>query len=227
MTKTRLWMVGGILAVAVVLVAGWFLAVSPKRADAGALADQTVVTEGQISSLRTQLKVLEQQKNDLPAKQATLAQLEKRIPADGQMPALIRALDKSAKSAGVDLAVISPGAPQALAPSAAPVAGSKPSVAVAAAPTSTVLVVPLNLTVNGTYFGIEQFISSLEGLQRAFLVQTFGISVASGTAAQAGTTTGTQLQLTVNGQVFVSKSDPTLTATAGATPAPTTTTPAK
>ncbi len=67
---------------------------------------------------------------------------------------------------------------------------------VAAAP--SLYQVPLNLTVSGSYFELEQFVNKLEGLKRSFRVTGFTVGASSGE-----TTTSGDLSINLQGQVFM------------------------
>jgi Tfp pilus assembly protein PilO len=200
MTKTRLWLVLTAVAVVAVLAGGWFLLVSPKRDEAGDLRAQTASTEQQIAVLRGRLDQLRAQQADLPAQQAVLEQISKQIPTDPALPALIRALTKAARSSGVDLASMQPSAPAPLAP-----VGT--TTGTAATP---IQVIQLAVTAQGTYAQVQQFVSRLETLQRAFLVRGFQLAPKSDGGANA-------LQLTVDGQVFTAAATSAGTAGTAAT----------
>jgi type IV pilus assembly protein PilO len=196
MTKTRLWLVLTAVGVVAVLAGGWFLLVSPKRAEANDLRAETGTTEQQISVLRGRLAELRDKQASLPAQQAALDAISKKIPSDPALPALIRALTIAGRNSGVDLTSISPGPP--VQPPTAPVAGGT---AAAATPITSI---PLVISATGTFTQVQQFVSRLESLQRAFLVLQFqlGTNESSG-AAGSGSTSG-PLTLAITGQVFTS-----------------------
>jgi Tfp pilus assembly protein PilO len=203
MTKTRLWLILTAVVVVAVLVGGWFLLISPNRAEAADLRDQTAATEQQISMLRGTLAELQEMQKNLPAQQAALEAISKQIPSDPALPALIRALTNAGRTSGVDVTNIAPSAPTPL--SVIPAAGGTTT-----ATSTQITVIPLTVTAKGTYTQVQQFVQRLESLQRAFLVQGFQLDPAGGSTA--GGSSGTDdLQLTVNGQVFTSVA----TATAG------------
>ena len=115
MDKLKQWIAFTVLGVFAVLAAGWFLLVSPKRADADALGQQAASQVTANSTLQTQLAVLKSQAKNLPQQQAQLAKVAAKIPDNPAEPALIRALDSAATAAGVELVSISPSLPTAAA----------------------------------------------------------------------------------------------------------------
>src|SRR4051794_30178590 len=181
MTKTRLWLLATGLAVAVILAGGWFLAVSPKHAQAIDIHTQAITAEQQVQTIKGQLAALKKAQLTLPTKQAELANLEQRIPApDPQLPSLIRSLTKAAAGAHVRLISISPGQPTPLTPSPASTAKGA-----AAAATSSINGISVHLKVFGKYAEVTRFLNSLEGIKRAFLVQQFTVTGPQAVAASA------------------------------------------
>ena len=205
MDKLKQYIVFTLLGCLGVMAAGWFLLVSPKRAEAAELRAQA---EGQVTSnaqLETQLAVLKSQAKDLPKQQAKLAAVAAKIPSNPAMPGLVRALVAAGQSAGVEILTVTPGAPELVtAAAAAPVAPVAPNAAAAAAPAAAPVVaapaasaggpvvagtrtatsasdgqlarIPLTLSVAGGYFQVEQFIANLENLPRSMRITTLAVA---------------------------------------------------
>ncbi|MGN6243387.1 MAG: hypothetical protein ACTHQ3_06900 [Motilibacteraceae bacterium] len=209
MTKMRQWSLLAGLAVVAVLAAGWFLLVSPKRGEASDLRAQTVSQQQQNQQLQAKLEQLKAQAKDLPAQQAKLADFHLRIPDNPALPTLVRDLTKATKAAGTDLVSLAPGQPAALTPAAAtaPVAPASGAAAgtSAAGAASPLFAVPVQLHVTGTYPQVELFINQLEGLKRSFLVTGFqlGQTKDAGSAGSADTSASRDLDLQLDGRVFV------------------------
>src|SRR5512142_1929647 len=83
----RLWLIGGIVVIALLVVASWFLVVSPKHTDTGAVRDQVGDGQIQLTKLRHQLAQLDTQKKQLPAMKARLAAYQKTLPSEDALPA--------------------------------------------------------------------------------------------------------------------------------------------
>ena len=116
MDKLKQWVALTVVGCLAVMAAGWFLLISPKKAEAADLVAQTSEQEATNDGLRTQLQVLKAQAKDLPKKQADLARVSAKIPDNPALPSLIRALTTAASSAGVQLVSLTPGAPVPVAP---------------------------------------------------------------------------------------------------------------
>ena len=232
MDKLKQYVTLTVLGAVVILAAGWFLLISPKKGEATELQTQASEKVAANSVVETQLQVLRAQAKELPKKQAELARVAAKIPDNPSLPALIRAITAASTSAGVEFVSVAPGPPAALvavvpvAP-VAPAAGTpaNPAAAAPAAPVApaapaapaagTLAAIPLTLNVVGDYFEIEQFLASLENLPRALRVGNLtlapGASLAAGRTAPGSTEDGRTLTSTITGSVFMAAGRPVAT----------------
>jgi type IV pilus assembly protein PilO len=164
----------------------------------------------QEQTLRTQLSQLQQDQQDAKAVQKQLQALETKIPPTADIPSLIRQLQGAADASAVDFMSTSPGAPTA------PATGAGVST------------IPLQITVGGSFFSVQEFLFRLEQLPRAVKVTQVGITSSGAGASAAGATAAEELSLSITAQVFTTDVDagpgsiPGPTAGAAApTPAPT------
>lgn len=228
MDKLKQYVTLTVLGAVVIMAAGWFLLISPKKTEAADLQEQTASQVSANSVLATQLQVLQAQAKDLPKKQADLARVAALIPDNPSLPALIRAITAASTSAGVEFVSVTPSAPALVAvaapvaPVAAPVEGeavpAEGEAAPAAAPAAPVApaagelaAIPVTLNVVGTYFEVQQFLANLEDLPRALRVTN--LTVAPGASPTAGDTTsgvdnGSSLTSTITGSVFMAAGRP-------------------
>ena len=208
MDKLKMYVAFTVLGCLMVLAAGWFLLVSPKRSQVAQLETQAA---GQVSSnaiLSTQLANLKAKAKDLPKQKARLAAVAAKIPDNPALPALIRALSTAADAAGVELVTVTPGPPTAVVATATGAAGAPaaPGAPGSAAAASGLSQIPLTLNLAGGYFQVEQFVANLENLPRSMritnLTMTPGANPMKPTAA--GTPDdGHVLTATVTGTVFM------------------------
>jgi Tfp pilus assembly protein PilO len=240
--KLKQWVALTILGCLAITAAGWFLLVSPKRAEAAQLRADTETQEQANATLRTQLTVLQAQAKDLPKKQADLARVAAKIPDNPALPALIRALTAASTAAGVQLISVTPGAPALVAPpvgaepaaaapaaapadpAAAPAAPSDPAAA-AVGPAGSLAGIPLAINVVGGYFEVAQFMASLEELPRALRVTDLALAQGSspneqGAGAAAAAESGRSLTTTITGSVYMAANRPQATAVVAPTAAP-------
>ncbi len=182
MTRTRKWsMLSAVLAVAV-LLAGWFLVVSPKRASADDLRLQAAAQNTKNDVLKNQIAELQALQKDLPKQQAIIADVQQRIPQNPDLPALIRSLSSIAGSTGVTIHSFSPVAPVATSAQA-------PANAVGLNG-QTLQVINVSMEVDGTYYNIERFFLKMESLKRALLVNGLSLNVSSGGGGAAPLSAG-------------------------------------
>jgi Tfp pilus assembly protein PilO len=210
MDKLKQYVVFTVIGCLLVLAAGWFLLVSPKRSDASALRKDAATVVAANSQLETQLQVLKAQAKALPKQQAALAAVAAKIPDNPALPSLIRALTTAAGASGVELVSVTPSTPVASL-ATAPVAGTA-----AAGSAGTLASIPLSLNVAGTYFNVEQFMDKLENLSRSLRVSTLGIAPGGNPVkiGKAGTVAddGKTLVATITAQVFMAANRPPTTA---------------
>ena len=173
MDKLKQWVGLALVAVLVIAAGGWFLLISPKRSEAADLDTQAGAQLSGNAVLQTQLSMLKAQAKDLPRQQAKIAAVAAKIPENPALPSLVRALDKAALDADVELISIAPSVPVVDVPGAAP---GTPAPAVKVGGAGTRLRIPLVINVSGGYFQIEQFFNSLEGLTRALKVTAFTLA---------------------------------------------------
>ncbi len=199
MDKLKQWIALTVVGAIVLAAAGYFLLISPKRAEAADLRAQAVAQVTANSALRTEISVLKAQAKALPAKQAQLAAVAAKIPDNPALPALIKALSLAADEANVELVSLAPSTPVAVvgpapvgvvagAPAAVTPAGGAAVTPVApvGSAAGTLQQINLALTVVGGYFQVEQFLDQLESLSRSMKVRT--LALVPGTAP---TKTGT------------------------------------
>jgi hypothetical protein len=197
------WYAAAALASVLVLLAGWFLLVSPQRQsaeDIGAQAEtQTAnnqVTQGKINALKAQYA-------NLPTLQKQLAIVQTRMPQTPNMPGLLRNLNAAATAAGVKLLGVTPANATALGGTGQTT--NKGDSALTAP--GAVQVIGVTVTVSGPFANTRLFLTSLEAMPRTFIVT--GLAIARDTAPATTSATGTtttkaknSLTTTITGRVF-------------------------
>ena len=171
MNRMRTWSLGAAGLAFLVLVAGWFLLISPTKAKVSDLQTQTASQMQTNIGLETQLAAARRcRTRTCPKQEAKLAKIRQHLPATPALPTYVRTLTKIAHDSGVKLVLVTPTPPvvvtaQAPAPVVTPSASS--SSADGAAPTKTLLrlrsqsptglkQIPVSITVSGGYYNIVQ-----------------------------------------------------------------------
>ncbi len=210
------WVVVTVVLCALLLASAWFLLISPRRDDAAGLRQQKTEVLAGNQDMLVKIEQLRAQSAKLPERLGDLAGLEDQLPPSSRMPALIRALDLMATTSGVTLTGVTPGAAQVGLPSsvgatsptgspttttsaasglgrlvAGPVTSTTASVAI---PGSTLVSIPVVVTVTGGYFQVAMFVKKMQmSMHRAFLISSIeeGVSKSAGGSGASSTDTGT------------------------------------
>jgi Tfp pilus assembly protein PilO len=165
----RIWLLGGIVVVALLAVASWFLVIHPRYTDANAVRDQIGDETVQLTKLRHQVADLDAQQKQKPALLRKLKAYQTALPPSNDMTAFVRQIQASSTAVSVDVSIITLGTP------------------VKSDTQTTVLEVPIALTVTGTADNVSKFLVRLQSVQaRAVLISTVGLSAA--TTTSGGTT---------------------------------------
>lgn len=234
--KAMPWIGGAVVLSLLVVVAGWFLAISPALDAASLSRAQTVDERDRNALLRQQNATLKEQFGHLEEYQAQLAALQVQIPPEGDLSGLTRQIDSLAATAGLTTTVFSATTPQAFVPAvAAPVTDTAAAPAdgaategaatdtAAAAPVAPsyagLYAVPISLTTVGTYDATVAFLDTLQhSTSRLFLVGTISASAQPDAGAGSGkpATSAGDLETVITGFAYVLQ-DP---AAAAAVPVP-------
>jgi len=166
----------GVAAVALLVAVTALLLVRPQRdATAQANADERVA-EAESQALRDEIKALEALQANEPALREEARKAAAEFPPTPALSSLVDALQDTADQAGVELESVAPSPPKA--------SKLQPGLAE----------ITTQLTVNGGYFEIEDFLTRLEALvkgtkpsgrvaPRSLLVHSVAISAGSGTGS--------------------------------------------
>jgi type IV pilus assembly protein PilO len=140
--------------VSVLVAAGLIL---PKMGQVKKVNDQVAAAQAQTAQLTLQVNQLQDLASQASKIRAELKALNIQVPPNADLPGLIRDVNAAADKAAVDLSIITPGTPTA-------------------ATTNPVSVVPLQLTVSGGYFSVEEFLYRIETLNRTAKVSSVTLS---------------------------------------------------
>jgi Pilus assembly protein, PilO len=105
----------------VVILAYWFLLLSPKRHEAKTLETQVTTAQQSRDAAVAQAATLEQAKSRFPTEYAQMVRLGKALPTNVDMPSLLVQLSDAAKGTHIEFGDIHVG-PRAVAPALTPIA---------------------------------------------------------------------------------------------------------
>lgn len=218
MSRNRLSLLLAVLAMAVVAVGGFFLAVQPQLSQAAAAREQTRTVDQTNESSRAELGRLREQAAELPAMKRELTTLSASIPDTASIPPFIDELNALAASSGMEVSSFTASDATAYAPaasadasstaaagaatpqpsatpsaSAVPAAPVAPSAVTNAAITGQNLsVIPVTVAVDGSFDQALAFVKGVQSGQRLFLITTIASAQKSGDdGAASGTSTWT------------------------------------
>jgi type IV pilus assembly protein PilO len=172
------------LAVLVIGVAFYYMAYAPKSAEIKAASQQLAKSKDELARLQAQaarrgaieqrLKVLQQQVRETEAK----------LPTSREIPTLLVQLEGLAGQTGANLTVVRPGPPAGSQGQGAPPAGRP---AAPAAPAGLGLQqFALELTAEGTYDVVENFVRGIENFPRFIALSDLKISPLPPKAGESG-----------------------------------------
>lgn len=199
-STNRLWAIGAVILMIVVLVGGWFIGVQPQLAQAAADDMERAGIEAQNQAQLAEIAALTEQNKDFDSIEAEYKKLQKSIPSSANTASFIQSLNSLSDSAGVQVTDITVSdtiaytVPQSAVPPETPTDGATPAPSETAAPTPTAptgyvastspLITPDNfvgikvgVVVKGTYSNALAFVKGLQSGDRLMLVT--GISTSA------------------------------------------------
>jgi Tfp pilus assembly protein PilO len=216
--QERLWLVGGVLAAVVVTLIGYFLLISPERADTQTVEDQVATAQQQATTLQTRIDQLTAQNKDLAKYRANVAQLRRALPSTSGLPDFLRTLQGLGNATRADVTSLTVGPPTdaSTLPGGAPAAASTSPSNGAASSSSTsnqpaatpagphIYALAITALVSGSTTQLADFLDQLQSVQpRAVLISQ--ITVGAGAAGGTGPATSS-MSLTM--KAFVAPADP-------------------
>lgn len=197
MNATRLWTLGTIILIVALVVGTWMIGVSPRLSEATLANDERANVEQQNLMHQATLAALQKQFEGKDQLVGELAQMQVAVPSTLELPALVNELNRLSGAAGVVVQSLTLGVPTPYVAAAdAPPADPQITAAMAGITPENLLVVPLDLSVSGTYGAVMAFVSSLQTGERLILVHD--LALASGAMSDDAA-----VEFTLSGQLFV------------------------
>lgn len=157
--QDRIWLLGGVVVMILLVAGGWFLLISPKNAERDDAQSRVAAAGADLTALKRQAATLKAESAKLPAYTAQLTMNRKALPATSGVPDFLRQLQVSGTAVDVEISGISVGGP----------ALSK------AVP--TVYELPISLTASGRAGNLSKFLDRLQIVQpRAVLLTSVGLT---------------------------------------------------
>ena len=181
--------IAGVAGLAVSLLLIFFL-VLPKMNEVAESRAELEEARTEQQTLESRLRALEDARDAAPEARTIIADVDRQIPPTADVPGVILLLDNAATQSSLDLKVFTPAAPVFDA-------------------VTGLTHIDIQVSVEGTYFELDEFLFRIETLPRA--AKTLNATI----SGSAGTVAGLQMQATV--QVFTSDTS----AGPGSSPGPT------
>ncbi len=185
--------VAGVI-VAVIVVLAFLLIVNPKRAEVADAQSQLEAAQSEELTKVAQRASLQQAEAEAPANRKIIRQVEQQLPPTADPQGFILLLENAAAKAGVDL--------------------TQESIQSPTASETGVTTIPINVTLSGAYFSLDEYLFQLETLPRAAKVTS--VSIAGGATGDATTVSGTLIM-----QVTIELYTTDISAGPGSDPGPT------
>jgi len=204
-SRTAPWVAGAVVVAVFIMVAGWFLAISPRMVSTADTRDRTAAQQARINQLDVQLAGLKRDFANIEEFRTELADLRVQIPNAVELSELTRQLADLAQQSQVFVVALNPSTPLQVVPVTpvvttpvapadvvAPTDGAPPADAAGTAAAAPVVMegfyaVPFEVIVLGGYTQTTDFIARLQTQNPRLLVVTGLMFSALGEAgAQAG-----------------------------------------
>lgn len=170
--RDRLWLLGGVFVIIVIVATTYLLAIKPVYDDRALKQDQVDDADITLVNLKHDLASLQAESKKLTTYTTELKERQKALPANYDVPNFMRQLQDSGNATSVAVSGVSVGAPDA-------VTGS-----------TTVISVPITLTATGTPANLSKFLKRLQNVQtRAVLVISINLGQADKNGKIAATMT--------------------------------------
>jgi hypothetical protein len=217
MDKNKLWIIGSVLVMVIVLALGWFLGIAPQLANAASAGVQRLDVQALNATQEATLAKLKRDYANIGELNAQLADLSESVPSDTAIPAFVDEVDAIGAATGVTVAGISVAdakpyepvtapAPAGAAATPGPTGTPTPAPAATPTPTPTPTAVPgmppvtnpkltsanfsslaVTLTLKGTFAQALDFVNGIQRGKRLFLVDGITTS-SSGSSSSTGST---------------------------------------
>ena len=172
----RVWLLGGVVALILLVAGGWFLLISPKNAETDDVRSSAADASNQLVTLKRQVAALKAESKKVKSYTAQLETNQKALPTTSGVPDFLRELQDSGAAVNVNISSVSVGAPQL----------SKD--------VTTVYELPISLSAAGSVANMSAFLKRLQEVQpRAVLLRSVGLT--ESTTATTGTTETASISL--------------------------------
>ncbi len=149
----------------------YYFIYSPNRAEHDRLQTQLRLQRAELQRMEDTARQITRLRAEFARLQAFVAELETKLPAEKDMPALLVQLERLARSLGINLDAIRPSTLE----------GPKPPAGAAAQPSATpqaptYLTLPVNLSIKGTFEQVIDLAAALSDFPRMIAIRDISLS---------------------------------------------------
>ena len=207
MNKNRMWVIGAILAMVVIIAGGWLIGVAPQlAATASANSDRANVLASN-STNEVLLAKLKRDYQNIDALKNQVSTLQQSVPIAADVSSFVTELNSLANARQVTLKTITVSDAKPYTPASPAGSSSKSPQTNPKITSSNFVVIPIQITVNGDYGKVLDFVNDVQLGRRLFLVSTLsrmGATNSSGSKGIPATSGGSQkVDSSIGGYVYV------------------------
>lgn len=161
-----------------VLLLFFFYIYSPRQAEYRRLQATLETQQTQLARMEATARQITRLREEFTRLQAFIADIEAKLPAQKEMPALLVQLERLTRSLAINLLSIRPGQVQAVQAAAVPPAPGAPPPApgtLAAAPAPTYLKFPIGITIEATYEEVVRLTRELNDFPRMIAISNIAL----------------------------------------------------
>ena len=145
----------GVVGVAVIAAASYFLLISPTQERIDALTQRKMQVTTEVNQAKAQVAEIERFRREIAELEKRLVLLQDRLPSEKETPTLYRALSSAAEASGLGVSLFQPKE---------------------AKPKDVVNEIPITVTAEGSYHQLAKFFERVAALPRVVTVNDFKMS---------------------------------------------------
>ena len=175
MSKIRLWIFGSVLAIVVIVAAGWFIGVSPQLAAESSAKSQRASVMASNAVNETLLAKLKRDYQNIDALKNQVSTLQESVPTSADISAFVTELNTLANARKVTLKSITVSDAKPYTPATQPTnkAGTAKPQTNPKITSKNFVVIPVQIGVPGDYGKVLDFVNDVQQGRRLFLVSAF------------------------------------------------------
>lgn len=209
MSKNRMWVLGSILAIIVIVAAGWFIGISPQLAAASAANSERTSVMASNSQNEILLAKLKRDYQNIDALKNQVSTLQESVPTSADISSFVTELNTLANARKVTLKSITVSDAKPYTPATQPTnkSGTTAPQTNSRITSKNFVTIPVQIGVTGDYAKVLDFVNDVQQGRRLFLVSalsSMGATNAKGVKGSPTITGGAQrVDSSITGFIYV------------------------